>query len=62
MINEESSVLIEKADRRLNEAMYKLPGHKPRIWDVNFAIAITFALIAIAKELLRMNNARHNEI
>ena len=56
MINEESSVLIEKAERCLDEAMYKQPGHKPRIWDANFVIAITFALISIAKELHKMND------
>ena len=51
MINESSSKLIEKAERRLDEALYAVPGHKPRIWDTNFIAAITFALIAIAKEL-----------
>ena len=43
---------IEGAERRLDEAIWGLaPGHKPRIWDPNFIIAITYALIAIAKSL-----------
>ena len=63
MIHEKTSKLIENAERRLDAAMYKQPKQQPKIWDANFIIAITFALIAIAKELHRMNdnNARHTE-
>ena len=51
MINKESSEMIEKAERHLDEAVYKWGNKPPRIWDVNFVIAITFTLITIAKEL-----------
>ena len=51
MIDKSVTELIEKAERRLDKAIYKKPWHKPRIWDANFVIAITFALIAMAKAL-----------
>ena len=51
MINLKVGELIVGAERRLDEAQYLVPGHKPRIWDPNFIIAITYALIAIAKSL-----------